>query len=97
MILHSGGYQIYYNIKRGGGVSRDPKFVLCNIWTAPYSGNARKKTFFFKLRPSLIDSHRFTADFVCLKVVEPEPEETFSGKEISFKVKKTMMGRIGED
>merc|ERR1719150_2936829 len=29
------------------------------------------------------------------KVVEPEPEETFSGKEISFKVKKTMMGRIG--
>ena len=49
MILHSGGYQNllqyymgveglpdllqYYN---GGGVSRDPKFVLRNIWTAPY-------------------------------------------------------------
>ena len=25
----------YYN--RGGGVYRDPKFVLRNIWTAPYS------------------------------------------------------------
>ena len=35
--------------------------------------------------------------FVCFKVVEPEPEETFSGKEISFKVKKTMMGRIGKE
>ena len=48
-ILHRGGYQNvlqyymgegglpnllqYYN---GGGVSRDPKFVLRNIWTAPY-------------------------------------------------------------
>jgi len=29
------------------------------------------------------------------KIVEPEVEETFSGREISFKVKKTMMGRIG--
>jgi len=29
------------------------------------------------------------------KVLEPEVEETFSGREISFKVKKTMMGRIG--
>ena len=46
---------------------------------------------------TLIDSYRFIADFVCLKVVEPEPEETFSGKEISFKVKKTMMGRIGKE
>ena len=27
---------IYYNITMGGGVSRDPKFVLRNIWTAPY-------------------------------------------------------------
>ena len=47
-ILHRGGYQnllqyymggvfpIYYNITMGGGVSRDPKFVLRNIWTAPY-------------------------------------------------------------
>ena len=26
---------IYYNITMGGGVSRDPKFVLRNIWTAP--------------------------------------------------------------
>ena len=45
-ILHRGGYQnllqyymggvfpIYYNITMGG-VSRDPKFVLRNIWTAP--------------------------------------------------------------
>ena len=29
--------------------------------------------------------------------MEPEVEETFSGREISFKVKKTMMGRIGKD
>jgi type IV secretory pathway VirB10-like protein len=29
------------------------------------------------------------------KILEPEVEETFSGREISFKVKKTMMGRIG--
>ena len=28
--------------------------------------------------------------------MEPEVEETFSGREISFKVKKTMMGRIGK-
>ena len=48
-ILHSGGCQNllqyfigggvfpnYYNITMGGGVSRDPKFVLRNIWTAPY-------------------------------------------------------------
>ena len=46
-ILHRGGHQIYYNITWGGvfpiyynitmgGVSRDPKFVLRNIWTAPY-------------------------------------------------------------
>ena len=48
-ILHRGGViQIYYNITWGGGlpdllqyykgeggVSRDPKFVLRNIWTAP--------------------------------------------------------------
>ena len=46
-ILHRGGYQnllqyylggvfpIYYNIAMGGGASRDPKFVLRNIWTAP--------------------------------------------------------------
>ena len=27
---------IYYNITMGGGISRDPKFVLHNIWTAPY-------------------------------------------------------------
>ena len=49
MILHRGGYQNllqyymgggglpdllqYYN---GGGASRDPKFVLRNIWTARY-------------------------------------------------------------
>ena len=30
------------------------------------------------------------------QIVEPEVEETFSGREISFKVKKTMMGRIGK-
>jgi len=29
------------------------------------------------------------------KIVEPEVEESFSGREISFKVKKAMMGRIG--
>ena len=27
--------------------------------------------------------------------MEPEVEESFSGREISFKVKKAMMGRIG--
>ena len=34
-----GVFPIYYNITMGGvggGVSRDPKFVLRNIWTAPY-------------------------------------------------------------
>ena len=43
-----GVIEIYYNTTRGGssrfitilqgggGVSRDPKFVLRNIWTAPY-------------------------------------------------------------
>ena len=47
-ILHRGGYQNllqYYmgggssqfiTILQWGGVSRDPKFVLRNIWTAPY-------------------------------------------------------------
>ena len=38
-ILHGRGvFPIYYNITRGGGggASRDPKFVLSNIWTAPY-------------------------------------------------------------
>ena len=46
-ILHRGVIKIYYNITWGGssqfitilqwgGVSRDPKFVLRNIWTAPY-------------------------------------------------------------
>ena len=48
-ILHRGVIKIYYNITWGGGlpdllqyykgeefgVSRDPKFVLRNIWTAP--------------------------------------------------------------
>ena len=34
--------------------------------------------------------------FVNCQIVEPEVEETFSGREISFKVKKTMMGRIGK-
>ena len=35
-ILHRGGYQnlLQYYM---GGVSRDPKFVLRNIWTAPKS------------------------------------------------------------
>ena len=35
-ILQRGGgvFPIYYNITRGG-VSRDPKFVLRKIWTAP--------------------------------------------------------------
>ena len=48
-ILHRGVIEIYYNITWGGssrfitilqwgwGVSRDPKFVLGNIWTAPYN------------------------------------------------------------
>ena len=54
-ILHRGGYQnllqyymggvfpVYYNITMGGGggVSRDPKFVLRNIWTAPYCNQKR--------------------------------------------------------
>ena len=46
-ISHGGVIEIYYNITWGGssrfitilqwgGVSRDPKFVLRNIWTAPY-------------------------------------------------------------
>ena len=36
-ILHGGGvFPIYYNITMWGGGSRDPKFVLHNIWTAPY-------------------------------------------------------------
>ena len=47
-ILHGGVIKIYYNITWGdlpdllqyykgeGRVSRDPKFVLRNIWTAPY-------------------------------------------------------------
>ena len=47
-ILQRGVIEIYYNTTRGGGlpdllqyykgeggVSRDPKFVLRNIWTAP--------------------------------------------------------------
>ena len=46
-ILHGGVIKIYYNITWGegssqfitilqwGGVSRDPNFVLRNIWTAP--------------------------------------------------------------
>ena len=35
-ILPGGGVlPIYYNITMGAGVSRDPKFVLRNIWTAP--------------------------------------------------------------
>ena len=33
--VHRGVITIYYNITRGG-VSRDPKFVLRNIWTALY-------------------------------------------------------------
>ena len=33
-ILHKVVIEIYYNITMGG-VSRDPKFVLRNIWTAP--------------------------------------------------------------
>ena len=36
ILQRGGGFPIYYNITRGrGGVSRDPKFVLRNIWTAP--------------------------------------------------------------
>ena len=48
-ILHRGIFSIYYSItwggglpnilqyyNRGGGVYRDPKFVLRNKWTAPY-------------------------------------------------------------
>ena len=35
-ITWGGVFPIYYNITMGGGVSRDPKFVLRNIWTAPY-------------------------------------------------------------
>ena len=48
-ILHRGVIEIYYKttkggggsprfitiLQGGGGVSRDPKFVICNIWTAP--------------------------------------------------------------
>ena len=35
-ITWGGVFPIYYNITMGvGGVSRDPKFVLRNIWTAP--------------------------------------------------------------
>ena len=48
LLYYIGGViEIYYNITRGGssrfitilqwgGVSRDPKFVLRNIWTVPY-------------------------------------------------------------
>ena len=51
-ISHGGVIEIYYNItwgggssrfitilQGGGGVSRDPKFVLRNIWTAPYDNH----------------------------------------------------------
>ena len=42
-ILHGGGglpnLLQYYN---GGGVSRDPKFVLRNIWTAPKRKGKRR-------------------------------------------------------
>ena len=50
-----GVIEIYYNTTRGGGlpdllqyykgeggVSRDPKFVLRNIWTAPYLFRQKK-------------------------------------------------------
>ena len=35
-ILHGGGLPNLLQYYNGGGVSRDPKFVLRNIWTAPY-------------------------------------------------------------
>ena len=41
-ILHGGVFPIYYNITMGG-VSRDPKFVLRNIWTAPNMCGAASK------------------------------------------------------
>ena len=37
-MVWEGVFPIYYNItmgRGGGGVFRDPKFVLRNIWTAP--------------------------------------------------------------
>ena len=34
-IWEGGVFPIYYNITMGGGVSRDPNFLLRNIWTAP--------------------------------------------------------------
>ena len=35
MILDKGGYRNLLQYYNGGRVSRDPKFVLRNIWTAP--------------------------------------------------------------
>ena len=35
-ILPGGGSCQFITILQWGGVSRDPKFVLRNIWTAPY-------------------------------------------------------------
>ena len=35
-ILPGGGLANLLQYYNGGGVSRDPKFVLRNIWTAPY-------------------------------------------------------------
>ena len=34
-ILHGGGLPDLLQYYNGGGASRDPKFVLRNIWTAP--------------------------------------------------------------
>ena len=43
-ILHRGGHQNLLQYYNGGRVSRDPKFVLRNIWTAPYdTGNVRAR------------------------------------------------------
>ena len=42
-ILHRGVIKIYYNIT-WGGVSWDPKFVLRNIWTAPYEYTTQSVT-----------------------------------------------------
>ena len=36
IILHGGGLPKLLQYYNGGGVSRDPEFVLRNIWTTPY-------------------------------------------------------------
>ena len=64
-ILHGGrglpNLLQYY--KGEGGVSRDPKFVLRNIWTAPYYGH------FLQSTSARIDFGHFPLSNVCACVI----------------------------